>query len=293
VGIKVLAEVSIMSRPPEIDVLLLHNQVPPTEAQRVRLGDAIRDSQAAHILIELKYTETITEVTLKKAMGYDAFYRESKDLKESELQTFIVSSKTPSSGVIKDAGYKWSQKGVLRSSLPGFRTIPIISLNDLPNTPHNILFKIFASKRKQKIAAFDRIICSDRHLLGQKLEWQIAGLYRIMLDKEFAMTSELNTNDIEKLGRTYAKVLVNRLPVKDRLAGIPAAERMRDIPLAERLRDIPLAERMRDIPLAERLRDIPLVERMRGIPVAERFEGLSDEEILRFLEARRKKNRDR
>ncbi|MBF0453164.1 MAG: hypothetical protein HQK75_20860, partial [Candidatus Magnetomorum sp.] len=39
------------------------------------------------------------------------------------------------------------------SQFPLFNMFPIISLNDLSNAPHNILFKLFASKKKASIDA--------------------------------------------------------------------------------------------------------------------------------------------
>ncbi|ETR67451.1 MAG: hypothetical protein OMM_11586 [Candidatus Magnetoglobus multicellularis str. Araruama] len=43
------------------------------------------------------------------------------------------------------------------SQFPLFDLFPIISLNDLSNAPHNILFKLFASKKKASIKATQKV----------------------------------------------------------------------------------------------------------------------------------------
>ncbi len=79
VNITVLTNFPVMTNPPETDILLLRNNEDHwTAEQRDRLADGIRDTIAAHILIEFKYTESLTERVLQKALGYDIFYKESK-----------------------------------------------------------------------------------------------------------------------------------------------------------------------------------------------------------------------
>jgi len=56
-GIEVHPDVSVMTAPPEADILLLRRKTGRwTKAQRAHLPDGIRDSQASHILIEFKYS---------------------------------------------------------------------------------------------------------------------------------------------------------------------------------------------------------------------------------------------
>ncbi|MDJ0839136.1 MAG: hypothetical protein QNK37_21650 [Acidobacteriota bacterium] len=284
VGIEVLSEIQVMSKPPRADILLLRNVGPHTEEQRQRLCDAVRDSHASHIFIEFKYSETITEAHLIKAPAYGIFYRESKKLKPSEVDTFIVSSKTPSSQLIEDAGYRWAEEGILRSQIPGFRMTPIISLNDLPNTPHNLLFKVFASKLKQKRLAFDKIKDRRADVMSGELSALIIGLQKIMLSKEFEMATEtITSEEIKRIGMAYAKRMMKDFPVEERLEGVP---------FKERLKGVPLEERLKGVPLEERLKGVPLEERLKGVPLEERLEDVSDEELLRLLEARRKAGRN-
>ena len=66
-GIDVQPDVSVMTEPPEADILLLRRKTSSwTAAQRARLPDGIRDSKASHILIEFKCTQSFNEEALPK-----------------------------------------------------------------------------------------------------------------------------------------------------------------------------------------------------------------------------------
>jgi hypothetical protein len=88
VGITVVTEFQVMAAPPRGDILLLRREQPEwTPAQRVLLPDAIRDSRASHILVELKSTETFGKAALRQASGYDTFYRRTQGADETTVQT--------------------------------------------------------------------------------------------------------------------------------------------------------------------------------------------------------------
>jgi len=114
VDISVLTEVSVMSNPPQADILLLtRQQTTWTEAQRQRLPDGIRQSKASHVLLEFKYTESVTKETLIQAVAYDYFYKQSKQLSAKEVQTFIISAKQPHKNTLNKLGYEATKlKGV-------------------------------------------------------------------------------------------------------------------------------------------------------------------------------------
>jgi hypothetical protein len=79
VNIEVLPDVSVMTDPPEVDILLLKRQTAKwTAAQRALLPDGIINSKASHILIEFKYTESFNEKALQQALGYDIFFKRAK-----------------------------------------------------------------------------------------------------------------------------------------------------------------------------------------------------------------------
>ncbi|OQY42663.1 MAG: hypothetical protein B6242_15870, partial [Anaerolineaceae bacterium 4572_78] len=75
VGITVSTNVEVMVDPPESDILLLRMDTPNwTPEQRALLPDGIRDSQANHILLEFKMTESLDKIAVAKTIGYDVFY---------------------------------------------------------------------------------------------------------------------------------------------------------------------------------------------------------------------------
>jgi len=76
VKVNVTTESGILSESPRVDILLLQREGAAwTAAQRARLPDGVRDSAAAHILVEFKYTESVTEDGILRAAAYDLFYR--------------------------------------------------------------------------------------------------------------------------------------------------------------------------------------------------------------------------
>ncbi|RKZ76099.1 MAG: hypothetical protein DRR19_28890 [Candidatus Parabeggiatoa sp. nov. 1] len=67
--IEVHPDLSVMTVPTkQKDIFLLRRNTPQwTAAQRARLPDAIRDSEASHILVELKYTQSFNAGALTQA----------------------------------------------------------------------------------------------------------------------------------------------------------------------------------------------------------------------------------
>ena len=58
-NITVLTDISVMTDPPEADILLIRRDLPKwTDDQLCRLPDGIRDTDANHILVEFKFTES-------------------------------------------------------------------------------------------------------------------------------------------------------------------------------------------------------------------------------------------
>ncbi len=86
-GIIVQSEVQVMSDPPKVDILLLRRESAGwTDEQLPLLCDGLRDTNANHLLIEFKYSESLSADALLQALGYQYFYRQAQRLNESELQ---------------------------------------------------------------------------------------------------------------------------------------------------------------------------------------------------------------
>jgi len=91
-GITVFTDLQVMTNPPKADIILLTKPGESfTEEQKQYLPDGIRDSKAEHIIIEFKYTESITKESFAQAYGYDFFYKRSQTLEDNKVQTFLVS----------------------------------------------------------------------------------------------------------------------------------------------------------------------------------------------------------
>ena len=111
VNITVETGFPIMAGSPEADVLLIRRNQPRwTEAQRSLLPDGIRDTQADHVLIEFKYSESVNQDVLFQALSYRYLYLKIQKLKPERLHTVIVSSKTPSQQFRMDFGYQESDR---------------------------------------------------------------------------------------------------------------------------------------------------------------------------------------
>lgn len=95
VEITVQSDIPVMTDPLEADLLLLRRHGKEwTLDQKERLPDGIRDSKASHILVEFKATESVNEFSVLQIEGYDYQYLQSQKLRRSELQSYLVSSKT-------------------------------------------------------------------------------------------------------------------------------------------------------------------------------------------------------
>ncbi len=74
VGITVQTDLAVMNEPPKSDILLMQKEHGAwTGEQLGRLPDGIRHSKAREILIEFKYTESISLIMTRKTLGMTHF----------------------------------------------------------------------------------------------------------------------------------------------------------------------------------------------------------------------------
>jgi hypothetical protein len=160
-GLDVETDVPVMKKLPEADIVIIirRSGTKWTKDQLKYLPDGIRQTRAKHVLIELKFTESINADAICQIAGYYKFYKIQHQLKrKSDLKCFLVSSKTPWKSTLQKFKYHETRySGVYRSNSPVFELFPIISLNDLSDAPYNILFKLFASKKKATIDATNKV----------------------------------------------------------------------------------------------------------------------------------------
>ena len=236
VNISVYTEFPLMSEPPEADILLLRRKHPAwTTEQRNLLPDGIRDSQARHILLEFKYTESINEEAFLQSLGYDTFYKRSKQLTSQEVQTFLLSAKkTQRENLVKFGYQPTALSGVYQSQNWPLTKIPLLSLNELSNEAHNAFFKCFASRKQEKLRAFNTLKNAYLGFMTEKLKWFLAGLWEYWFEaEEQDMTTELTTEQLIEMGKMWGEFYLSNLPAEKRLAGLTPKDRLAGLKLEE------------------------------------------------------------
>ncbi|MEK8018686.1 MAG: hypothetical protein VSS75_017580 [Candidatus Parabeggiatoa sp.] len=219
--IDVQSDVSVMTDPPEADILLLRRKTPRwTTAQRERLPDAIRDSEASHILIEFKYTQSFNEEALQQALGYDFFYKQAKQLTQRDVQTVLLSARKPHAETLRALGYQVTEyPGVYRSQHAVIKKVLLLSLNELSNEPHNVWIKCFASRKNVKKQALNKLKELDLVSIANDLKWFISGLMEVWFAKgEEKMSIEMTPEEVTELGKQLGEIWLANLTVDELLA---------------------------------------------------------------------------
>jgi len=238
-GIEVKTEFPVMKEPPEADIVIIRK--PDTEWTSEELKfvpDGIRESKARHIIIEFKYTESVNEDALCQILGYRIFYKLHEKLDDKELQSFLISSKTPEPSTLKKYGYtSEKQAGIYVSKYPLLKLIHLISLNDLPNKPHNLLVRLFASKQKEKISAlkslkYEGIVLSEnlKSYIRKFLEILVVKGGAAMDDPEFKLTPE-EVSELAGFVVSYlsAEEILAKFTPKERMAGLSPKDWMKEL----------------------------------------------------------------
>jgi len=223
-GVSVFTDFPVMAESPEADILLLRKEPGKwTAEQAAFLPDGIRDSSAAHILIEFKYTESVTEDTFRQTTGYEFFYRHSRRLRMQDIQFFIMSAKTPQENLLTLFGYSLSEKqGIYLSDTPILRIFPLLCLNELSKEMHNAFVKCFASRRQEKTVAFNAIMQEWIKKMNPELQRFIDGLlcYWFSEKGEHMETLELTPEKVKEMGKVWADMVLSGMSVEERLKGL-------------------------------------------------------------------------
>ena len=240
VQITVHLEPNLLGEPPRADILLLRREGDAwNAAQRARLPDGVRDSAAAHVLVEFKYTESVNETALAQAVAYDHFYRQAEKLSEDQVMTVLLSARTPRKSRLEKWGYEEERKGVFRSRLPLLRRVWLLALNRLQPQPHNAYVKIFASQGKEREAAFAALDAPtvedsphlEAYVLGLKATMEVKGdpemiegltPEKVMELGEKIRDYVLETTRPEAFSDTLRRRILELASPEERLAGLNA-----------------------------------------------------------------------
>jgi len=294
VGVTVSTEAPIMSTSPKTDILLLKRTPGPwTELQRSRLPDGIRDSQANVIVLEFKYTESLDADALQQTLSYDYLYRQTQHQENQQIQTVLLLAKQPQSETWAKFGYEaTTQAGVYGCSHWLLHHIPILSLNQLPNEPHNAWVKCFATHQAEKRKAFQLLKQLNWQVFSTDLEWFVAGLWQYWFNP---MTGgnmsqpnlELTPEQVTEMGKFWGSVYLSKLSVAERLAGLSTDDRLIGLKPEEVLSCFKPEEVLSRFKPEEVLSCFKPEEVLGRFKPEERLNGLSLEEIEAYLQKRR------
>lgn len=235
VEVNVSTESSILSESPRVDILLLRREGPAwTEAQRARLPDGIRDSSAAHVLIEFKYTESVTEDGILQAAAYDLFYRQVQKLSGDQTLPVVLSAKTPQRSRLAKWGYEESERGVFRTNLPFVGRVMLLTLNRLPTRSNNAIVKLFASRDQERDAGFASL---DRSVLEESIDLHayVLGLSQIFnAEGELDMAEVITPEKVLEYGKRIRELVFETGTPEERMAGLGLEERLAGLTSKER-----------------------------------------------------------
>ncbi len=277
--IQVEVEVATTVFPPILDILLLRREHLShwSVEQRAVLPDGIRDTQASRIVIEFKYTESLDVGAVRQTLIYDELYCKSKSLKPSQVRTFLVCSKSPSRRTVARLGFvAGSHPGLYHNTSPVVERVNLIVLNELSTEPHNLAFKLFASKRAIRQSAFEQL---NQNLQGVPDEaiW-FANMLKThgLSNGEANMLTEMTEDQNIEMGKRLGKAAIRCQPIKERLEGIPAQTVLEFFPTQVRLEGIPAQARLEGLPTQEFLAAINPEE------LAEYLQQLPEEKLKFF-----------
>jgi hypothetical protein len=287
VQITVDTEVSVSSIAPKADVILTHDEKDGfREHQKKRLPDGIRQCKARKILLEFKITESANESAFTQTLVYDYLYKGKKKLKNFQLRSFLLSSKTVSKKTLIQFQYKATKwKGVYQTKLPGYHAITLLVLNELENTVYNAPVKCFCSRKKEREKAFRTLKREQESLNSTDLEllfWGIKRIWGLSEEEEMKLIDVFppTPENLEDFHNSFGENYLRKLPTEKRLKGMTPKE------ILKMMNPKGFLEEMS---LEERLTGISSEKRLEGISSEERLEGMSLEEIENFLAKKQRK----
>jgi hypothetical protein len=196
VNLEVESNYEVGKAPPRLDVLIIRRTGPRwSKAQLEFLPDGIRQSRCKHIILELKYTESVSNLAIYQTLGYLSSYVQLKALKVENVSTFLVSSKKPQEAVLENLGLIPTDiQGVYQPEDNRIMPIQLISLNELSNDPYNLWIKLFASKYTERAFVLSQIVRHNRKKLKKGL-----GIVFLKIVKFWNILGETTMKRLQKI----------------------------------------------------------------------------------------------
>ena len=234
-----------------------------TTSQLERLPDGIRQSQAKHVLLEFKYSESLNLDTLIQAIMSYALYIRANKLKEDEVAFFVVLSHQPQSSVLDHFGYHPIElAGLYHSTQPTLSNISLMLLNELPPTPNNAFIKCFASQKRQQKAAFEQVKQNPLLKGNEALRALLFGLLNLLFPNggKLMENETITPEKLQKAGQQLMEAWLKFMPPAERMAGLRPAERVAGLRPADLLSVISPTELLADLRPAERMAGLSQAE---------------------------------
>ncbi|MCP4353735.1 MAG: hypothetical protein GY795_50450 [Desulfobacterales bacterium] len=134
---------------------------------------------------------------------------------------FLASSKSPARKTLDKYGYQSVEKsGVYKSNYQLVNAIPLISLNDLANDPNNALYRLFASKMREKTKALGRLMSRGISSLPETVKLFIMQTANFLLRRGGIEMAELTSEDRELISNFFDDFVFPNLPPEKILAKI-------------------------------------------------------------------------
>ena len=249
----VIAEIEVTQNPPKVDILLLRREGDAwTSEQMALLPDGIRDCNASHVLIEFKYSESLTIDAIRQAVSYEYFYRTANELAPDAVKMFILCAKTPTAERLASFGYT-------HSSLPGVYTneqellnhIPLLVLNGLSDEAHNAFVKAFASRPAQKAKAL-ATIRQQTELSDELLSYFEVLRALWALPEGAAMNEALTPERVLEIGREWKRIFFQHATIDelDEMISPESLQKLTERSVNQKTRDIVLAMHAKGFDLA-------------------------------------------
>ncbi|HDN26123.1 MAG TPA: hypothetical protein ENG03_03325 [Thioploca sp.] len=160
-------------------------------------------------------------------------------LPHAEVQTVLLSARKTRSETLTRLGYQLTDyPGVYQTRQPVIRNVLLLSLNELSNEPHNVWIKCFASHKKVKKQAFNKLEELDLISIANELKWFISGLMRLWFGTirgEQKMTIEFTPEEVTEFGKQLGEVWLADLTVDDMLARFGREEVLSHVKPVDRL----------------------------------------------------------
>jgi hypothetical protein len=105
------------------------------------------------------------------------------------------------------------------------KSVPLLVLNELSDEPHNAYIKCFASRMKEKKAAFRMLKRQNTGSFSLKLLWLLQGLWNHWFSKGGdPMKHELTPEQVIEMGKMWGDVYLSTLNPEERLRGLGPEE---------------------------------------------------------------------